>query len=116
VLRRYERAPADGGVAAGPVAGLIQIGALVIDIPGQEVRVEDRLVSLTFKEFELLQMLAENRGIVLTREQLLDRIWGYAYVGETRTVDVHIRYLRKKLGGEENRYIATIRGLGYKML
>ncbi|MDR2156586.1 MAG: winged helix-turn-helix domain-containing protein [Clostridiales Family XIII bacterium] len=72
-------------------------------------------VTLTLKEFELLRALAENRGIVLTRDRLLDKIWGYDYAGETRTVDVHVRYLRRKLGGGEDAYIMTVRGVGYKM-
>ena len=123
VLRRYERAgggEGDAGPEAGrgrdEGAGVIQIGELAIDIPGHEVRVGGKPVVLTFKEFELLRTLARNRGIVLSREQLLDQVWGYEYIGETRTVDVHIRYLRKKLGGDENRYITTVRGVGYKMI
>ncbi len=69
------------------------------------------------KEFDLLRILAENRGRVMTRDQLLDKVWGFEYIGETRTVDVHIRYLRKKLGEDDNdgRYIQTVRGIGYKM-
>lgn len=71
-------------------------------------------VTLTFKEFELLCYLMENKGMVLTRDQLLSKIWGYDFDGETRTVDVHIRTLRQKLG-EANRCIETIRGVGYKL-
>ncbi|MDR1954222.1 MAG: response regulator transcription factor [Clostridiales Family XIII bacterium] len=100
---------------ANPPTDVLVIDDLRIDIPGHEVTVAGKLVALTLKEFELLKTLAENRGIVLTRDRLLDRIWGYEYAGETRTVDVHVRYLRRKLGGDEDRYIHTIRGVGYKM-
>lgn len=73
-------------------------------------------VELTLKEFELLKLLAENKDKVLARDLLLDKVWGYEYVGETRTVDVHIRHLRKKLGDENSQfpYIETVRGIGYK--
>ncbi|SHE38144.1 two-component system, OmpR family, alkaline phosphatase synthesis response regulator PhoP [Caldanaerobius fijiensis DSM 17918] len=74
-------------------------------------------IELTLKEFELLKLLAENKDKVLARNLLLDKIWGYEYVGETRTVDVHIRHLRKKLGDENvyPPYIETVRGIGYKL-
>ena len=71
-------------------------------------------MELTLKEFELLRYLMENKGIVLTRDQLLTRIWGYDFDGETRTVDVHIRTLRQKLG-EAGSFIETVRGVGYRM-
>ena len=69
---------------------------------------------MTLKEFEVLKYLVENKGIVLTRDQLLGHVWGYDFDGETRTVDVHIRTLRQKLG-EASRCIETIRGVGYKL-
>lgn len=92
-------------------------GDLTISIERHEVLVSDIHVDLSLKEFELLKTLAENRGIVMTRDQLLDKVWGIDYDGENRTVDVHVRYLRKKLGDEEGegKYIQTIRGIGYKM-
>jgi len=102
----------DGGPGKG---GVLTIDELVVDVPRHVVTVRGSDVALSFKEFELLRMLAENRGRVLTREQLLDSIWGYEYLGETRTVDVHIRYLRRKLGDAES-HIVTVRGLGYKLL
>ncbi|WP_035290774.1 response regulator transcription factor [Clostridium sp. KNHs214] len=73
-------------------------------------------IDLTLKEFELLQILIENEGKVMTREILLDKIWGYEYIGETRTVDVHIRHLRKKVEEDDKspKYIQTIRGIGYR--
>ena len=92
-------------------------GALSINIERHEVMVNDIAVELSLKEFDLLKTLAENKGMVMTRDQLLDKVWGIDYDGENRTVDVHIRYLRKKLGDEEfeSKYIQTIRGMGYKM-
>lgn len=94
--------------------GILQCGPIVLDPGKHTVRVSDQPVLLTFKEFELLALLMENEGMVLTRDQLLSKIWGYDFDGETRTVDVHIRTLRQKLGVASN-YIETIRGVGYKM-
>lgn len=79
-----------------------------------EVYLDGSPISLTLKEFELLKRLMENQGIVLTRDQLLGEIWGYDYIGETRTVDVHVRTLRQKLG-EAGEGIETVRGVGYRM-
>lgn len=78
------------------------------------VRVDDKDVMLTLKEFDMLCLLLQNKGIVLTREQLLNKIWGYEFDGESRTVDVHIRTLRQKLGSAAD-VIKTIRGVGYKI-
>ncbi|MCT4660742.1 MAG: response regulator transcription factor [Tissierellales bacterium] len=87
-----------------------------LDIEKHEVFKDGSKIELTYKEFELLKLLFENRGKVLTRDELLDKIWGYDYFGETRTVDVHIRHLRKKLGeNKENVMIETVRGVGYKL-
>jgi len=83
-----------------------------IDLASRQVWVGERLVDLTATEFELLRALAENRGRVLTREQLLERVWGHEYYGELRVVDVHIGHIRRKLG--DNRYIVTVRGVGYR--
>lgn len=91
-----------------------QLGTIHVDIGKHEVTVDGRPVTLTFKEFELLCCLMENEGIVLSRDRLLSKIWGYDFDGETRTVDVHIRTLRQKLG-LGGKYIETIRGVGYKM-
>ncbi len=107
VMRRYEQKEADTNV--------IKVKDLNINIDKHEVLYKDRMIDLTYKEFELLKVLSQNRGKVLTREFLLDIIWGYDYIGETRTVDVHVRYLRKKLGDDQSNYIETIRGIGYKM-
>lgn len=94
--------------------GSYRLGTVVVDLNKHTVKADGEPVSLTYKEFELLVFLMENEGIVLTRDQLLSKIWGYDFDGETRTVDVHIRTLRQKLG-EASRYIETIRGVGYKM-
>ena len=83
--------------------------------PGRhQVYCDDQPVELTRKEFELLLYLMENRGIVMTRDQILCHIWGYDFDGETRTVDVHVRTLRQKLG-DTGRLIETVRGVGYRM-
>ena len=78
------------------------------------IRVNDKDIILTLKEFELLCILFENEGIVLTRDEILTKVWGYEFDGENRTVDVHIRTLRAKLG-EGGKYIETVRGIGYKI-
>ena len=85
-----------------------------IDVKKHEVTVDGKEISLTLKEFELLEKLMRNQGIVLTRDQLLTEIWGYDFDGETRTVDVHIRTLRQKLG-EKGEIIQTVRGVGYRV-
>lgn len=96
---------------------IIQIGDIVIDEEKHEVIKSGKKAELTLKEFELLSVLAKNRGKVLSRNTLLDEVWGYDYFGETRTVDVHIRHIRKKIEDDDKRpkYIETIRGIGYKM-
>ncbi|MCI9597073.1 MAG: response regulator transcription factor [Firmicutes bacterium] len=113
VLRRYDNTHE----SLHPDEHVLRIDDLEINIERHQVKVGERLVALTLKEFELLAYLAENRGRVLTRDQLLDKVWGIEYAGETRTVDVHIRHLRKKLeqDGDEETYIQTIRGKGYKV-
>lgn len=95
---------------------ILKLKGITLDTEKHEVTVDGNLVDLTLKEFELLKILIENRGKVLSRNTLLDDIWGFDYFGETRTVDVHIRHLRKKIGDDETgEYIETIRGVGYKM-
>lgn len=90
------------------------IGSLFVNIDKHIVKVEGEEISLTLKEFELLSLLLENRNIVLTRDKILETIWGYNFDGETRTVDVHIRTLRAKLKAAGN-LINTVRGIGYKI-
>ncbi|EOR27375.1 alkaline phosphatase synthesis transcriptional regulatory proteinphoP [Clostridium sartagoforme AAU1] len=89
---------------------------ILINFDRRDVFIFDKKIDLTLKEFELLEILVKNRGKILTRETLLDKIWGYEYVGETRTVDVHIRYLRKKVEEDDKnpKLIETIRGVGYR--
>ena len=85
-----------------------------VDVKKHEVTVDGKEISLMLKEFELLEKLMRNQGIVLTRDQLLTEIWGYDFDGETRTVDVHIRTLRQKLG-DKGEIIQTVRGVGYRV-
>ena len=110
VMRRY-------GMNTGKESEELTAGNLKLNLTKHEVKINDKKVDLTLKEFELLKLLLKNRGKVLSRNFLLDEIWGYEYYGETRTVDVHIRYLRKKLeeAGADEKYIETIRGVGYKI-
>ncbi len=112
VMRRFEE-------TAPPVVDEYQpvvVGDVSLDVHRHEVRVRDELVSLPLKEFELLQLLVENAGRVLSRDILIDRVWGHDYVGDTKTLDVHIKRLRTKIEDEPSApsRIVTIRGLGYK--
>lgn len=102
--------------AAKPAAEdkLFTAGSLAVDVKRRAVTVDGEPVILTYKEFELLCYLLENRGVVLSRDQILTKIWDYNYSGETRTVDVHIRTLRQKLGGA-GALIETVRGVGYRL-
>lgn len=92
----------------------INLGKIKINKTLREVSVEDNLIDLTFKEYELLKYLLENRNKPISREEILNKIWGYEYYGETRTVDIHIKSIRKKILSAED-YIKTIRGIGYKI-
>lgn len=94
----------------------VLFGDIKVDFKKREVYKKDAKIELTFKEFELLTMFIKSNGRVLTREYILDNIWGYNYVGETRTVDVHIRSLRKKIEDDDKNpvFIETMRGIGYK--
>lgn len=94
---------------------LIKVEELSIDVAGYEARVRGRRVELTHQEFELLRFFAQNRGKVFTREQLLSKVWGYRYYGGSRTVDIHVRRLRAKLGATTGGLIETVRNVGYKM-
>lgn len=123
VLRRYEESyPFLSREISGEENSIIRVGNLTMDEDRYRVTVEGTLIPLTAIEFQLLYLLAKNQGIVFTRNQLLDKVWGIEYSGETRTVDVHIRHLRKKLaepfGGNgesvEDHFIETIRGKGYR--
>lgn len=105
VLRRTQKK--DGGQ-------ILRLKNLQMDVKKHEVHVDEKLVVLTLKEFELLRRMMENQGIVLTRDHLLAEIWGYDFDGETRTVDVHVRTLRQKLG-TAGELIETVRGVGYRV-
>jgi two-component system alkaline phosphatase synthesis response regulator PhoP len=94
----------------------IKCDVLTIDLATCEVTIDGRLVELTFKEYELLKLLAGNKGRVYTREALLDKIWGYDYFGGDRTVDVHVRRLRSKIEDANRTYIETVRNIGYKFI
>ena len=101
-------------VATDPSLREIRTGDIVIDENSYTAKVRGRTLDLTFKEFELLKFLAQHPGRVFTRAQLLQEIWGYDYFGGTRTVDVHIRRLRSKLGPEFEALIGTVRNVGYR--
>ena len=95
-------------------APLLRCGEIAVDRARHLVTVQNAAVSLTLKEFELLCLFMENPGLVFTRDQLLRSVWGAEFIGESRTVDVHIGTLRTKLG-QAGKYIATVRGVGYKL-
>ena len=100
---------------SGPTGGqLLKIGDLVIDLERYDVLMAGRRVSLTYKEFQLLVMLASNPGRVYTRDVLLSQVWGYDYLGGTRTVDVHVRRLRSKIEDPDHSFIETIWNVGYR--
>ncbi len=99
------------GEGAGNV---IRAGDLVIDLDRYEVSVSGRKVLLTFKEYELLRLLASNPGVVYSREALLSKVWGYDYFGGTRTVDVHVRRLRSKIEDTEHSFVETVWNVGYR--
>ena len=93
---------------------ILTVGDIVIDKSAHRVTVEGREVELSYKEFELLTYFAENRGIALSREKILNNVWNYDYFGDARTIDTHVKKLRSKLGDKE--YIQTVWGLGYKLV
>jgi DNA-binding response OmpR family regulator len=103
-----------GGVASQESSGKITLGELIIDEGTYTARLRGRPLDLTYKEFELLKYLAQHAGRVFTRAQLLQEVWGYDFFGGTRTVDVHVRRLRAKLGSEYESLIGTVRNVGYK--
>jgi two-component system response regulator RegX3 len=109
VLRRQ-------GDVSNPQEGVITAGPVRIDVERHQVNINNELISLPLKEFELLEFLVRNSGRVLTRAQLIDRVWGSDYFGDTKTLDVHVKRLRAKIEADPANpvYIQTIRGLGYK--
>jgi len=102
--------------AGGDDSLVISTSGLVIDDATYTAKLEGRLLDLTFKEFELIKFLAQHPGRVFTRQQLLQEVWGYDYFGGTRTVDVHVRRLRAKLGTEHETLIGTVRNVGYRFV
>jgi DNA-binding response OmpR family regulator len=102
--------------AADPEAHVIRSGEVVVDDATYTAKVGGRPLDLTFKEFELLKFLAQHPGRVFSRQQLLQEVWGYDYFGGTRTVDVHVRRLRAKLGPENETLIGTVRNVGYRFV
>lgn len=99
-------------VSSGAEGGVLSFRHVRIDISARQVTVDDKPIELTAIEFDLLHALAENRSRVLTREQLLEKVWGGTYYGEMRVVDVHVGHVRQKLG--EGEFISTVRGVGYR--
>jgi DNA-binding response OmpR family regulator len=95
---------------------VISSGGLQIDEAAYTAKLEGRSLDLTFKEFELVKFLAQHPGRVFTRQQLLQEVWGYDYFGGTRTVDVHVRRLRAKLGTDHEQLIGTVRNVGYRFV
>jgi len=110
----YRIRRAINGNAASNESGIIKVGDLSINPLRCEVELGGRLLALTFKEYELLKLMATNRGKVYTRQALLNEVWGYDYYGGDRTVDVHIRRLRSKIEDPAHSFIDTVRNIGYK--
>ncbi|GAA2231923.1 MULTISPECIES: response regulator transcription factor [Kitasatospora] len=114
VLRRRGEDAGGNGDGGGP--GALEAGPVRMDVDRHVVTVDGAKVDLPLKEFDLLEMLLRNAGRVLTRMQLIDRVWGADYVGDTKTLDVHVKRLRAKIEPDPGapRYLVTVRGLGYK--
>ena len=93
--------------------GEIEIAGITIDRAAHEVRIDGKIIELSFKEFELLTYFVNNKGVALSRERILNNVWNYDYFGDARTIDTHVKKLRSKLG-EKGSYIKTIWGMGYK--
>ena len=108
------RAAAPSAAAGGPAASVVhRVGSIEVDTGRREVRADGSVVGLTTREFDLLTYLAANRGLALSRRQLLDGVWGLGWYGDDRTVDVHVRQLRKKLG--DGLALTTVWGVGYRL-
>jgi two-component system response regulator RegX3 len=117
-MRTVLRRAAGGGTAREEAtSSVLNVGDIAFDRDRHEVTIAGELVQLPLKEFQLLALLMENAGIVVTRQTLIDRVWGYDYVGDTKTLDVHIKRLRAKVepSPDTPERIVTIRGLGYKL-
>ena len=108
VLRRYK-------YTSNEKVEVLKADDIQVNVNKHIVTKNGQEIELTLKEFQILKLLIENKGNILTRTFLLDKIWGYDYYGETRTLDVHIRHLRKKIGDNDSKLIETVRGVGYKI-
>ena len=105
LLRRY---------ATNEGAGVLKAGEITLDKSAHTVTIAGVDVDLSYKEFELLQYFMENKGLALSREQILNNVWNYDYFGDARTIDTHVKRLRSKMGEKGSDYIKTIWGMGYK--
>ena len=114
VLRRYQPVPAPAAAAAAPQGDYVEYQDLVVNLTNYSVTYRGHSIEMPPKELELLYFLASSPNQVFTREQLLDHIWGYEYIGDTRTVDVHIKRLREKIKDSESWALSTVWGIGYK--
>ena len=103
-----------GDVAIYTELGRYMMGDIVIDKSAHMVTIDGNVIELSYKEFELLTYFAENQGIALSREKILNNVWNYDYYGDARTIDTHVKKLRSKLGEKGGEYIKTIWGMGYK--
>lgn len=113
VLRRYISTPKNASDGNTQIHDIVTYGKLKIDFTGRYVYVDDKKIDLTPKEYELLFYLVRNKNIALTRDMILDNVWGYDFFGDERTLDTHIKLLRKSLG-ECSSYLVTLRGVGYR--
>ncbi|MBQ90446.1 MAG: hypothetical protein CL441_03340 [Acidimicrobiaceae bacterium] len=115
VLRRAE-APEGRDPDTGPSASAVEVGDVLVDPDRHEVRVRGEVVAMPLREFELLYLLVSNVGRVLTRDTLIDRVWGFDYVGDTKTLDVHVKRVRTKVETDPRNpeRLVTVRGVGYR--
>lgn len=113
VLRRYAAAPKSSSVDNGQMHDIVTYGKLKIDFTGRFVYIDEKRIDLTPKEYDLLFYMVRNKNIALTRDMILDNVWGYDFYGDERTLDTHIKLLRKSLG-ECSSYLVTLRGVGYR--
>ena len=114
ILRRSENSPKEAETTSNPEV-LVE-GAVRLDLERHELSVDGELVSLALREFELLSYLMENSGRVVTRQSLMQNVWGWDYIGDTKTIDVHVKRLRAKIESDPSapQRISTIRGVGYR--
>lgn len=116
LLRRTDNSDKSNEIKSDSNKDIIKFGNIEIDEKSRTVLKDNIDLEMTLKEFELLKLFAKNSGKVFSRNELLEKVWGYDYIGETRTIDVHIRQLRKKIEKDDSNpvYIKTVRGIGYK--